>query len=308
MATRFILDTDIGDDIDDALALGLALSAPELELVGVTTVFKNTPARARQARTVLLAAGRGDIPVAAGCGAVISPRRLYHFDPAKALLEGELPNQDASALPEELLPPLDKRHAVQFIIDTIMGGAGDILVATIGAMTNLAMAITLEPRITSRIPEVVIMGGVFNAHVSEWNINCDPVAAAIVFESCIPLRIVPLDVTMQVQFRRSDLAALSASGRPLAQRLARAIEAWQQHSGWADIIGGLPVMHDPLAIATMIAPSLVSWKTGRARVELQGEYSYGFTLFREDASGIHHYAASVDAEAALDLWITRITG
>lgn len=307
MATKLILDTDIGDDIDDALALGLVLSAPELELVGVTTVFKNTYARARLARTLLLAAGRGNIPVAAGCGAVISTRYLYGFDPRRAFLDGELPNQDASALPEDKLPPLDARHAVSFIIDQVMQGAGDIVIATIGAMTNLALAIVLEPRIIARIPQVVIMGGTFDRQASEWNVMCDPVAASIVCESGIPLHFVPLDVTTQVQFRQSDLDALRASQRPLAQRLFKTIEAWQQHSGWADRVGGLPIMHDPLAIATILDPHLVTWRTGKVSIELSGEFTYGYTLFREDPKGLHQYANTVNPTAALDLWIKRIT-
>ncbi|MCE5258675.1 MAG: nucleoside hydrolase [Chloroflexi bacterium] len=306
MVTKLILDTDIGDDIDDALALGLVLTAPELELLGVTTVFKNTLARARQARTVLLSAGKGNIPVAAGSGAVISTRRMYGFDPGQALIRKELPNQDASALPEEQLPPLEKRHAVQFIIDTIMNGSGDIVIATIGALTNLALAMIIEPRICTRIPEVVMMGGTFDRQVSEWNIMCDPVAASVVCESGIPLRIIPLDVTTKVQFREGDLDALRASKRPLAQRLLRAIEAWQQHSGWADRVGGLPVMHDPLAIATMIDASLVAWRTGKVSVELNGEYTYGYTLFREDPTGHHKYAYTVNPTAALDLWIQHV--
>jgi purine nucleosidase len=307
MAQILILDTDIGDDIDDALALGLILSAPELELVGVTTVFKNTAARARQARTVLVSGGRGDVPVAAGCGAVISTRRMYGFDPRQAYLQGELPNQDASSLPEEQLPPLDKRHAADFLVDTLMSGNGDIAVATIGALTNLAVAMTIEPRIIDRLPEVVIMGGTFDRQVSEWNIMCDPVAAAIVCESGVPLRIIPLDVTTQVQFRQSDIDALRSCQRPLAQRLFAAILAWQHYSGWAHRVGGLPVMHDPLAIATMIDPDLVTWRQGQVSVELQGEHTYGYTLFREDPRGHHQYAATVKPSAALDLWISRVT-
>ena len=152
------------------------------------------------------------------------------------------------------------------------------------------------------------MGGAFDRQVSEWNIMCDPVAAAIVCASGVPLRIIPLDITTQVQFRQSDLDALSACQRPLAQRLLAAIVAWQQHSGWAQRIGGLPVMHDPLAIATMIDPELVTWRQGQVSVELQGEYTYGYTLFREDPAGHHRYAATVKPQAALDLWINRIAG
>src|ERR1700742_5181230 len=106
MAQKIILDTDIGDDIDDALALGLILGCPEVELVGVTTVFSNVVARARQARSVLASAGKQfkSIPVCAGCGGSMASRPLHNL---KDYLEDRLPNQDPSCLPESELLPLD---------------------------------------------------------------------------------------------------------------------------------------------------------------------------------------------------------
>ena len=303
---KVIFDTDIGDDIDDALALGLILASPELELLGVTTVFKNVVARAAQARTILRAAGRPEVPVAAGCGAVMSPRVTYAGDARRAYLEGELPNQHAISLPEAELPPLEPRHGVDFLIDSVMAGAGDITIVTVGAMTNLAMAMVKEPRIISRIPRIVSMAAAFDRQVSEWNICCDPVAAAIVLGSGVPMRIVGLDVTMKVQFRRADIEALKASPRPLAKVLAQSIAAWEARSGWAHTVRGLPIMHDPLAVATIIDPSLVQWRRGTATVELQGAQTYGYTLFQQDDEGPHEHAYEVNADAALDLWISRV--
>ena len=306
MAEKIILDTDIGDDIDDALALGLILASRELELVGVTTVFKNTAARARQARTILKVAERGEVPVAAGCGAVLSPRTTLGFDPRQAYLEGELPNQDASCLPEGELPPLDRRHAVDFLIETILAGNGDITILTIGAMTNVAMAIIKEPRILGKLPRIVSMAATFDRLMSEWNIKCDPVAAAILFNSKVPMRIIGLDVTTKVQFREKHIQALNASKRPLAQNLSKAIKMWAQHSGWAQHIRGLPVMHDPLAAATLVKPDLVRWRRGTAAVELAGERTYGFTTFQEDPAGPHEYAYAVDSEAALAFCMDKV--
>jgi purine nucleosidase len=303
---KVILDTDIGDDIDDALALGLILASPEMELLGVTTVFKNVVARAAQARSILKAAGRPEVPVAAGCGAVMSPRVAYPSDARRAYLEGELPNQHAMSLPEADLAPLDSRHGVDFLIDTVMASAGDITIVTIGAMTNLAMAMVKEPRILGRIPRIVSMAAAFDRQESEWNIRCDPVAAAVVLGSGVPMRIVGLDVTMRVQFRRKDIEALKASLRPLAGALARSIAAWEAHSGWAHLVQGLPIMHDPLAVATILDPTVVQWRRGTATVELQGEQTYGYTLFQNDDKGPHEYAYQVDAEAALNLWIRQV--
>lgn len=306
MAQKVILDTDIGDDVDDALALGLILASEELELVGVTTVFKNTLARARQARTILKVAGRPDVPVAAGCGAVLSPRTTLGFDPHAALLAGELPNQDASCLDEVELPPLDPRHGVDFLIDTILSGGGDIMPITIGAMTNLAMAIVKEPRISARIPRIVSMAGAFDQLLPEWNIRCDPVAAALVLQSGIPVRIVPLDVTMKVKFRLEHIDAVRRSAKALAQRLSQAIDLWSAHSGATVKERHLPIMHDPLAVMTLLAPDIVRWRRGTAAVELTGERTYGYTTFSESPDGVHEYAYDVDSERALALWTRRV--
>jgi len=244
--------------------------------------------------------------VAAGCGAVLSPRTTQGFDPRQGYLDGELPNQDASCLPESELQPLDKRHAVDFIIETILAGSGDITPLTIGATTNVAMALIKEPRILKKLPRIVSMAATFDRLMSEWNIKCDPVAAATLFNSGVPMRIIGLDVTTKVQFREEHIRALNACQRPLAQNLSKAIKMWERHSGWAQQIRALPVMHDPLAAATLVKPDLVRWRRGTATVELAGERTYGFTTFQEDPAGLHEYAYAVDAEAALAFWMDKV--
>ena len=308
MPQKIILDTDIGDDIDDALALGLILSSPELHLVGVTTVFKNTVARSRQARTLLKVAGRADIPVVAGCGTILSPHAEIGFDPRRAYLDQELPIQEAASLPEDKLSALDPHHGVDFIIETVLEGRGDIILVTIGPMTNVAMAITKESHIISRIPRIVSMAGAFDRLFSEWNVRCDPVATALLFGSGIPMDIIGLDVTTKVQLRDEDLAALRRCQSPLAQKLVESIDLWVLHNGWAHRIGNRPIMHDPLAILTLVAPDIVEWHTGVASIELQGSVTYGLTTFVEKVSGPHRYAYSVDTERALSLWMERVAG
>lgn len=308
MPQKIILDTDIGDDIDDALALGLVLSSPELHLIGVTTVFRNTAARSRQARTLLKAAGRVDIPVAAGCGAILSPRTQTGLDPRQAYLRKELPIQETASLPEGELPAPDPRHGVDFISDTVLAGNEDITLVTIGPMTNIAMAITKEARIISRIPRIVSMAGAFDRLYSEWNVRCDPVAVGLLFSSGIPMDIIGLDVTTKVQLRNKDLAVLRRCRSPLVQKLVESLDLWLQHSGWAHRIGNCPILHDPLAVATLLDPAIVRWRTGVASVELQGSATYGFTTFVENVSGPHRYAYAVDAERALSLWMERVTG
>nr|MBA3710379.1 nucleoside hydrolase [Planctomycetota bacterium] len=276
---KIILDTDIGDDIDDALALGLILASPELELLGVTTVYGNTVARARQARSILAVAGGKfrDIPVAAGCGATMSTRPPKNGG-AAALLAGTLPNQDASCLPESQLPKLDPRHGVDFLIETIMAGAGDIVPVTIGAMTNLAMALVKEPRLAAKIPRIVSMAADFKKQFAEWNIKCDPEAAAVVFASGIPIDVTTFEMGQIAKFDRGHIDRLRAGTSALAKQLAKTVDPWcTAHKD-------TPALYDPFAIATMVTPDLAVWKQGTVEVELGGSHTYGFTIFTEDAA------------------------
>jgi len=311
MAQKVILDTDIGDDIDDAYALSLILASTELELVGVTTVFRNTIARARQAKTILKLAGRGEVPVAAGCGSVMSPRISYDNPDlphgqvslqtaAKHMLNDLRPSQDATALNWDELTPLHELHGVDYLIHTLLDGDGDIIPVTVGGMTNLAMALVKEPEIAGKIPRVVSMAATFDRHQSEWNIMCDPVAAAIVFNSRIPMTVIGLDVTTKCRLTREQLDRLDACDRPVARNLSAATKAWGTTR--------MPTLHDPLAVETLIRPEIVGMRNGTVTVELSGDATYGYTLFSasKDDSGPHNICVSVDADAACELWLERV--
>ncbi len=301
MAQKILLDTDIGDDVDDALALALICAMPELELLGVSTVFGNVVARAKQARSILAVAGGAhrNIPVAAGCGAGLGSRPL---DSIAAYLEGRIPNQDGACLPEAQLPKLDTRHGVDLIIETIMAGAGDIIPVTIGAMTNLAVALTKERKIAAKIPKIVVMAAEVKSAFAEWNIRCDPEAASIVFQSGIPIDVTTWEMGHIASFDNSHIERLKASKRPMGIHLMETIEYWRKQSGQHN----MPSLFDPLAIATMVHPQLIQWKQGHISVELQGSTTYGFTTFNEDAKGKHRVAWSVDRDSALNFYIDRV--
>ena len=295
--TKIILDTDIGDDIDDALALALILASPELELVGVTTVFGNTEARSRQARTELVIANRADVPVAIGCGATLAsrPNETLH-----AKLD-DIPSQDATCLPVAQLPKADPRHGVDFLIDTIMAGSGDIVPIGIGALTNLAMALVKEPRIKAKIPKMVIMAAEFHRNWAEWNIRCDPEAAFIVFNCGIPIDVTTWHIGNTAKFTPADIARLLDCKQPVAGYLHRAIKAWQGAGS------NMPSLFDPLAVATMIKPDLCTWKPAVVAVELQGSNAaYGITTMRETPTGHHNIAWEVDRDAAIGWYLDRV--
>ncbi len=301
--TKIILDTDIGDDIDDAFALGLILASAEIELVGITTVFRNVYARSRQARTILAIADRTEIPVAAGCGDVISPRIEIGNSPRQYYLDGVVAKQDASSFAESELPAALTMHGVDFLVDTLMQSDGDITVVTIGPMTNLAMALVKEPKIASKIKRILCMAGVFDRQIAEWNIKCDPVAAQIVLSSIVPVDMVGLDVTLQVAMSAADISKLKSTNRPMALKMAEALGYWEKEQQQ----NGIPILHDPLAIGVLIDESLLTWKTGRINVELDGGQAYGFTRFTELPGGHHRYACTVDAKKFMNMWISRIT-
>ena len=305
--TRIILDTDIGDDIDDALALALILRSPELDLCGITTVFCDTVARSRQARTILKIEDRTDIPVAAGCGSILSPRasrdgaqRKLHqgrpfLTPAYNLLEKIAPAQDVTALPEAQLPPPSPLHGVDFLIDAY-SRKSNVTLVTIGALTNVAMAIVKAPHIVPNIPHIVTMGGVFTQQFSEWNISCDPVAASIVADSGIPMRWVGLDVTLQCRLSTDQIERFGTSSDELCRNLHAAARAWNH----------VVTLHDPLAVETILRPGIVTTRRGTVGVELAGEKTWGYTLFKEDPDGPHEVCTAVKAAEAVSLYLERV--
>ncbi|HUW83865.1 MAG TPA: nucleoside hydrolase [Phycisphaerae bacterium] len=313
MPHKIILDTDIGDDIDDAYALAFALASSELDLLGVTTVFGNTVARARQGQTILKLAGREDVPVAAGVASPISPRVEYKHAvadagiadhpvpwPTKCAIDDVRPCQDPSALPPEQLPPIHPQCAVRFLIDTITANPG-LTVVTVGAQTNLAVALSVQPSIVTKIGRVVSMAAVFSRQIAEWNICCDPVAAALVAASGLDVTYVGLDVTTKCVLSEQQLQQLLDSDRPVARNLAHATRFWQ-----GDSKARRPMLHDPLAVATLVQPELVTTKTGTVSVELTGQHAYGQTLFAPDEKGRHHICVDVKAEEFLKLWLDRV--
>ncbi len=299
-----ILDTDIGDDIDDALALALILATPQLDLRAVTTVWGDTVARSRQARTLLRLANRPEIPVAAGCGGSLArsflPRTICdHAEPWHLAREHVAPNQDGECLPEAQLPPLDRRHAIQVLIE---GLTGEVVPVTIGAMTNLAAALVADVGLAQRIPRLVCMAAEFRTPFAEWNIRCDPEAARLVFTAGFPVEVIPWHIGMRCTFTEAELATMDAIGTPSARWLHRCVSRWRSYNKNRD----LPHLYDPMAVAILSRPDLCEWRQGRVTVECQGEGTYGFTQFHEDAAGPHRIAWEVDRDAAIAYYLERL--
>lgn len=257
---KIIIDTDIGDDIDDAMAIAYALRRPELQILGITTVFGPVEKRARMAKRVLEIAGRTDIPVYAGSGQSILNRvpeinNLSHYDASM-----DTATYDTSV------------HGVDFIIDTLMQSKGDITLVPIGALTNIAMALVKCPAIKEKIRRIVWMGGAFYYQFLTWNALCDPDAVRVVLESGVPVSCVSRDVCEPCMMTRQQVDELYQSEEPLNKLVNGMI---------ADFIKNcnrMPILFDPLTITAVFDKERITYKDERVLVETNGEFTRGMTF------------------------------
>jgi purine nucleosidase len=275
MPTKIILDCDPGHD--DAVAMLLAWGNPDIELVGVTTVVGNQTIDkvTRNALSVARVAGITGVPFARG-----SARPLVREIETAGEIHGES-GLDGPTLPEPNIE-LDPRPAAQFIVDMVMAAEpGEITLVPTGGLTNIALAARLEPRIIPRVREVVLMGGGVHegnwSAVAEFNIVIDPEAAAIVFSAGWPLTMIGLDVTHQAIATPTVKAAIAAVGTKPAAFVGELMEffekAYQDAQGFPH-----PPVHDPVAVAYVIDPTLVRTVRAPLVVETRGEHTLGMTV------------------------------
>ena len=286
-----LIDTDIGDDVDDALALGLAGRSPELALVGVTTVHGATVVRAQMARKVLDAFGAAGVPVVPGSGTT-----LAGTTPETPL------NQQGVLTDADRAVTLPDTSAEQFIVEAAQARPGQVVVATIGALTNLARAIELEPALPMLLRGVQIMGGMASAERSEYNIACDPEAARRVFECGTPITMIGLDVTLQCRLTEAHVADFKASADPGTHLLGEMIGLWEKGTHRP------PILHDPLDVATIFKPDLVRCESGTIRVETAGGPERARTHFEREGKRAVDVALGVDADAMIELFVSRVGG
>jgi purine nucleosidase len=275
MPTKIILDCDPGHD--DAIAMLLAHGNPDIELVAVTTVMGNQTLEkvTRNALSVARVAGITGIPFAAG-----SARPLVRPLETAPSIHGES-GLDGPALPEPRLS-LDRRHAVTLLIDTIMSNEpGTITLVPTGALTNIALAARMEPRIVERVREVVLMGGGTNvgnwSATAEFNIVIDPEAAHIVFNESWPLTQIPIDVTHQALATPDVVERFAALGTAPARFVVELLDFFG--STYREVQGfDAPPVHDPCAVAYVIDPSIFTVRRAPVSVELVGALTAGMTV------------------------------
>jgi purine nucleosidase len=276
---KILLDCDPGHD--DAVALLLAHGSPEIELLAVTTVAGNQTLEkvTRNALAVARVGGITGVPFAAGC-----TRPLLRTARVAGDIHGDS-GLDGPALPDPdpaLDVPLDPRHAVDVIIDTVMAHPpGTVTLVPTGPLTNVALAARKEPRIVDRVAEVVLMGGAYargnRTAVSEFNIGCDPEAAQIVFREPWPVTMVGLDLTHQALATPEVVARIveldTAPARFVADLLEFFAGTYRTLQGFA-----APPVHDPCAVALVIDPEVLTTRRAPLDVELHGELTTGMTV------------------------------
>jgi purine nucleosidase len=301
-----------GSDIDDGFALALALADPDLQVELVTTVNGNTDVdnATRLTLDLLKRLHRADVPVVRGAGRPL----VRAWSRAGAGEVTSRPDDDGSF-------GGPSPHAAREIVERVMAEPGALTLVAVGPLTNIALALALEPRVASAVAEIVVMGGVYVEHTNvlampgEFNFWVDPHAADAVLTSGAPLRLVGLDVTRRVRLTRQHTARLTAAGGDFAPFAARCADEWITHlerTVPGDLRNhGTCALHDPLAVAAVAREDLVRWQSAHVRVEADSERTLGVAiadlLTTSDAPDPNcRIAVDVDADAFLALFVDRL--
>jgi purine nucleosidase len=254
-----LIDTDIGDDADDAFALALALAMPELDVVGVITVAGPVEARARLARIILAAAGRPDITVVPGSNTRLDGRP----GPARLTLQPVLEKWSSrSEIEPTPLSNLTSPTSTDFLL-TMSRQHRPLTIVAIGPLTNIAAALDADPSLAGRA-RLVAMAGTLGLPYPDWNLRCDPSAARRVLRSGMPITLVGRHVTMRAKMRPSQIRRLFERRKTVAVELARCLLAWRTRKR------RMPILHGTLAIAVAADPTLVRLDDRRVLVGWRG--------------------------------------
>ena len=310
---RVLLDTDLamgaaGSDIDDGFALALALADPEIEVDLVTTVGGNSDVDTSTRLTVDLLArvGREDVPVLRGAGMPLNPR--WRRTPSL----GEQAEDASRGRGQPAAPAL---------VERVMAEPGELTVVAIGPLTNVALALMLEPGVALAVREIVVMGGVYlkqtnvAAMPGEYNFWCDPDAAACVLASGAALRLVGLDVTEQVRLTRDHTAAMRASEGRFAPFAGECADGWIDHQTRVkrndEREHDSCALHDPLAVAAVSHPELVEWRPAHVEVETTSSLTRGVAvadlgLWEDAPRPSAQVAVAVDAPGFMAYFLEQI--
>ncbi len=273
-----LFDSDIGSDIDDAVALAYLLTQPRCDLLGVTTVTGKPAVRAELADAVCQSFGRKEVPIHSGAGKPLLGPQLQTKVPQETVL-ARYPHREAFA----------PNVAVDFLRQTIRSRPREITLLSVGPLTNIGLLFALDPEIPSLLRQYVMMAGVYQSRLphyglAEWNARGDPHATAIVFASNAPhMRCVGLDVTTRCRMPADECRRRFGRG-PLKIVGEMAEE-------WFKLARREITFHDPLAAACIFEPDLCGFEPGLVEVELQSDRVRGMTHFNPSAANKPHQVA-----------------
>jgi len=296
---RTIVDTDPG--VDDALALLLAMRSPELKIEAIAAVAGNVPLELTlpNALRMVEIAGRTDIPVAAGAKSPLV-RRLV----TAAYAHGEN-GLGGAVFPEPKIKAV-AQPAAEFIRQIVRKYPGEVTLLTIGPLTNIATALNSDPELAGMVRGLVMMGGSLSGGnitpAAEFNVYVDPEAARIVFQSGIPITMVGLDVTRKTSLTDEHLRVLEQGSDAVSQAAAKIARNAIQHNRDQGFLVG-PNMHDSLAVAALLDPSILKWKEYYVDVETAGELTAGETLGYSPTSGDLRRRPEMEKQAAPNMSI-----
>ncbi|KAK3444339.1 hypothetical protein EUGRSUZ_A00423 [Eucalyptus grandis] len=266
---KIIIDTDPG--IDDAMAIFVALQSPEVEVIGLTTIYGNvyTTLATRNALHLLEVAGRTDIPVAEGSHVTITKGTKLRIADFVHGADG-LGNQN---FPPPKGKPIEQ-SAATFLIEQANLYPGEVTVVALGPLTNIALALEQDPTFSKKIGQIVLLGGAFSVNgnvnpAAEANIFGDPDAADIVFTSGADVLAIGINVTHQVVLTDADRDKLVQSNGRFAQYLSRILEVYFAYHREAYFTRGV-YLHDPTTIIAALNPSLLTFTEGVVRVQTTG--------------------------------------
>ncbi|GAA4500144.1 nucleoside hydrolase [Gluconacetobacter tumulicola] len=310
MARAIIIDTDPSPD--DAVAFLMALASPdELEVLALTTVGGNVPLAltTRNALMALELAGRGDVPVYAGAaGPLVGALRTAEHVHGTTGFDGyDLPPPSLQAA---------EGFAPDRIVELVMSRPRDsVTLCCLAPLTNIALAMAREPRLAGHLHGIVLMGGARTeggniTPAAEYNIHVDPEAAARIFESGVPITMIPLDCTHRALTTAARMARLRAIGTPLAEAFYHLLTFNKRFNARQWGTDGGP-LHDPTVIAALLRPDLFSGRLAHVGVECHGTLTRGMTVIDWwSVTGRHPNALvlnRVDAEGYFDLVIERLS-
>lgn len=293
---RILLDCDPG--IDDALAIALAHGSPAAEVAGITTVAGNVGLEHTTPNALALAEFYGmDVPVARG-----AERPLVRPGSAASEVHGNTGLGDV-VLPTAKAEPVSE-HAVDHIVNTVAASPGEISLVAVGPLTNIALALRKEPRITEWVREFVIMGGSYTrgnfSPAAEFNIAADPEAAGVVFEAPWRTVMFGLDLTHQARATAAVRQRFTGLGRLQDELLSPCLDFYGSNRQYRE---HGPAIHDACAVAYVIAPELFTLTEARVDVETSGRFSSGMTVtdFEPEVASNATVATTLDQEGFWNL-------